>query len=108
MEHHGHGHCGGGTRDTPRRLHARTGFSICYFCVDDGTDFTDAWRAVKGRFKALHRFCGGLASVFPETSQVESDFSVLKDEKDIFSAAITDLSLESVLRSKQFDMLSVL
>ena len=82
----------------------RSAISAC----DDGTDFTDSWCSVKGCFEALHRFCGGLASVFPGTSQVESDFSVLKDEKDIFRAAITDLSLESVLHSKQFDMLSVL
>lgn len=75
---------------------------------DGSSSFNDAWSIVEGRFSTLLRFCGGLASVFPGTSQVESDFSVVKNEKDIFRMALTDLSLEGVLHSKQFDMLSSL
>ena len=32
---------------------------------DDNTTFEEAWSIVKGRFKCLLRFCGGIASVFP-------------------------------------------
>jgi hypothetical protein len=38
-------------------------------------------------------FCGGLASPFPNTATVESDFSVLKWEKDLHRSNITSFSL---------------
>jgi len=60
---------------------------------------------VKGRFKYLLRFCGGVASVFPESSQVESDFSILKGEKTMFKKVLVDLSLVGILHAKQFDVL---
>jgi hypothetical protein len=72
------------------------------------TTFDEAWAVVKGRFKFLLRFCGGLASIFPGTSQVESDFCIVKGEKNVYRQSLTDLSLEGVLHSKQFDMLKVL
>ena len=43
---------------------------------DEKTTFDEAWGIVKGRFEILQQFCGGLASVFPGTSQVESGFSI--------------------------------
>ena len=76
-------------------------------CKDD-VPFNDGWSAVKGRFESLHAFVGGIASVFPATAQVESDFSIVKAEKDDFRMAITDLSLEGILHSKQFSMLAAL
>ena len=72
---------------------------------DEKTTFDQGWGIVKGRFEALQRFCGGLASVFPGTSQVESDFSIVKGEKTMFKHALTDLSLEGILHSKQMEML---
>ncbi len=56
----------------------------------------------------MQRFCGGLATVFPGTSQVESDSSIIKDEKNVLGQAVTDLSLEGVLQAKQFDKLAAL
>ncbi|CAM6042671.1 unnamed protein product [Sphagnum compactum] len=49
------------------------------------TDFSDAWKtpSIKDRFPKLMEFCGGLAFPFPDTATVESDFSVLKWEKDL-------------------------
>jgi hypothetical protein len=43
--------------------------------------FNDAWDSMDGRFQALRRFSSGLATSFPNTTSVESDFSVLKWEK---------------------------
>ncbi|KAH9533357.1 hypothetical protein CY35_18G048000, partial [Sphagnum magellanicum] len=41
------------------------------------TDFSDAWKtpSIKDRFPELMEFCGGLASPFPNTATIESDFS---------------------------------
>ena len=61
-----------------------------------------------GRFKILRDFCGGIATVFPNTASVESDFSILGWEKDKFRLSITDLSLEGVTHCKQCTVLSSL
>jgi hypothetical protein len=52
---------------------------------NEQTDFSDAWKpaSIKGKFPELMEFCGALTSPFPNTASVESDFSVLKWEKDI-------------------------
>ena len=41
-------------------------------------------------------------TVFPGTFTVESDFLLVGWEKDAFRSALTDLSLEGILHSKQF------
>jgi hypothetical protein len=50
----------------------------------------------------LQQFCGGLATVFPGTATVESDFSVLKWEYDEFRSTLSELSLERIMQCKQF------
>jgi hypothetical protein len=46
---------------------------------DHTTSFNEAWDSLDGaRFDQLHRFCAGLAIVFPNSTSVESDFSILK------------------------------
>ena len=55
---------------------------------------------------SLRQFCGGLASMFPNTTLVESDFSMVKWEKDAHCTGLTSLSLTGVMHSKQFDVLS--
>ena len=50
----------------------------------------------------LQQFCGGLATAFPNTATVESDFSVIGWEKDDTRRDLTDFSLEGILHSKQF------
>ena len=55
--------------------------------------FNDAWDSVKTRFLNLRQFCGGLASMFPNTTSIESDFSMVKWEKDAHCTDLSSLSL---------------
>ena len=76
--------------------------------ISDGkhlTSFEDGWECVGARFGKLKEFCGGLATVFPGTATVESDFSVLNWEKNDHRVNLTDLSLEGIFHAKQFDMI---
>ena len=71
------------------------------------TGFDAGWAIVEGRnLDILKDFCGCLATIFPNTASVESDFSPW--EKDEYRISITDLSLEGVLQCKQFELLSSL
>ena len=56
---------------------------------DHKTFFNDAWDSVKTRFLTLRQFCGGLASMFPNTTSVESDFCMVKWEKDAYRTGLT-------------------
>ena len=69
------------------------------------TPFSKSWELTSGRFKKLEMLCGGLASNFPGKSSVESDFSLLKWEKDIHRMSLTDFSLEGVMHARQFKLL---
>ena len=51
----------------------------------------------------LKVFCGGLATVFPNTATVESDFSLFGLEKNEYRKSLTDFLLEGVFHSKQFN-----
>ena len=44
------------------------------------------------QYQELKELCGGLACVFPGTSSIEADFSVVKFEKDQYRTALTNLS----------------
>jgi len=71
------------------------------------TPFNEAWSTVGSvEVTLLRRFCGGVATVFPNTASVESDFSILKWEKDEFRTSLMDLSLEGIFQAKQFSILS--
>ena len=74
-------------------------------CNDGRTDFVAGWAHCTDRFPSLQTFCGGLASVFPNTSTVEADFSVIGWEKDEYRQSLTDFSLEIILHAKQFESL---
>ncbi len=64
---------------------------------DHTTSFNEAWDSLDGaRFDQLCRFCAGLATVFPNSTLVESDFSILKWELDEFRKSLMDLSLEGI------------
>jgi len=45
---------------------------------DHKMKFNDAWEALGIQFATLRTFCGGLVTLFPNSTSVESDFSVLK------------------------------
>ena len=68
--------------------------------------FNDAWDNVKTRFLTLRQFCGGLAYMFPNTTSIEYDFSMVKWEKNAHCTDLTSLSLAWVIHSKQFDVLN--
>lgn len=67
--------------------------------------FSEAWACTNNRFPNLQKFCGGLASAFPNTATVESDFSVIGWEKDECRTSLTDFSLEGILHAKQYQCL---
>jgi hypothetical protein len=75
---------------------------------DGSTSFEAGWNVVQGRFPKLLRFAGALATIFPNTASVESDFSVLGWEKDEHRESLTDLSLEGVMQAKQYEMVKKL
>jgi hypothetical protein len=67
--------------------------------------FNEAWSVLnQDGLQDLSDFCGGIATLFPGMCTVESDFSVLRWEKDAasFRKQISDFGLESILQSKQF------
>jgi hypothetical protein len=66
--------------------------------------FIDSWAVCQNRFIRRHEFYGGLATVFPGTSVVESNFSVVNCEKSTNRQSLSDISLEGILHAKQFDL----
>jgi hypothetical protein len=67
---------------------------------DENTFFNDAWDVVKGRFSGLRQFCGGLATTFSNTAAVESDFSMVKWEKNDTRTSLTSLALVGIMHAK--------
>ena len=64
--------------------------------------FQDSWSLLGARLHNLMEYCGVVATLFPSTSTVKSDFSVLRWEKDRFRNDLLDFGLEGVLQAKQF------
>lgn len=69
---------------------------------NDGAAYRDAWNGLHNTYPLLERFVGGLATIFPGTSTVESDFSVVKYEKNKNRMSLSDASLEGILHAKQY------
>jgi hypothetical protein len=55
--------------------------------------FSEASAVCQGRFSKLREFSGVLATVFPGTATVQSDFSIVNWVKNDYRSAMTDLSL---------------
>jgi hypothetical protein len=67
------------------------------------SSFKEGWSVIAGtRFQNLMDYCGVVATLFPGTSTVESDFSVLRWEKDGFQKQLSDIGLEGVMQAKQY------
>ena len=62
--------------------------------------FNTGWDYLKGRFEHLRMLCGGLANAFTNTRSIESDFSILKWEKDDFRQSMMNLTLEGIFQAK--------
>jgi hypothetical protein len=58
-------------------------------CTNIDTDFATGWSfgGAGERLLVLRQFCGDLASTFPNTATVESDFSVVGWKKEEFRKA---------------------
>ena len=91
-----------------RAYHQEPLLKACIDGHDSGTLFNDAWDSMPDRFQSLRSFSGGLATAFPNTASVESDFSKIKWEKDPHRASMINLSLAGIMHSKQFQKLCTL
>jgi hypothetical protein len=49
-----------------------------------------------------------LATTFPNTAAVESDFSMVKWEKNNTCTSLTSLALAGIMQAKQFELLKAL
>ena len=65
--------------------------------------FRSCWGHLAEKYKWLMFYCGGLASPFPHNATVESDFSVLRWEKDDHREGLGNVSLEGILHCKSFN-----
>ena len=70
--------------------------------------FVECWSPLGNKYEKLKKYCGGIASVMPGTSSVESDFSLINWTKDPHSQQMTDFSLESILHAKQYSRIQAL
>jgi hypothetical protein len=57
------------------------------------------------KFPKLCEFSSGLATIYPGTTRLESDFSILGWERDDYRSALMDFSLEGIMHAKQFKAL---
>ena len=69
---------------------------------DEDAAYRDAWNGLHNTYPLLERFVGGLATIFPGTSTVDSDFLVVKYEKTRNRMCLSDASLEGILHAKQY------
>jgi len=67
---------------------------------DKKTFFNEVLDCLKGHFMQLRQLCGGLAIVFSNTTSVESDFSIVKWEKNDSRRSLTSLSLTGIMHAK--------
>ncbi len=74
---------------------------------DEKTFFNEAWDYLKGCFMQLHQLCGGLVTMFPNTTSVESDFSIVKWEKNDSHSSLTSMSLAGIMHAKQFKQIKM-
>jgi hypothetical protein len=64
--------------------------------------FDGCWGPLRDEFPTLRLFACGLASVFPGSSTVESDFSTLKFNKSDNRSSLADLSVEGEFHARQW------
>jgi len=68
--------------------------------------FKDSWsHAIAANFPYLRIFAGMLATPYPTTAPVESDFSIMRCEKDEYRTNLSDLSLEAIMQCKFYSYL---
>jgi hypothetical protein len=70
--------------------------------------FYEGWGPIKTRLDKLCIFAGGIASVYPGSIRVESDFSAIGWEKDEYRTSVMDLSLEGIMHTKHYKEIQAL
>ena len=63
--------------------------------------FNEAWDWLSDKYPKLMLFFGALGSVFPGTSSVKSNFSIIGFEKDEYRTCLTNFALEGIMHCKQ-------
>jgi hypothetical protein len=76
--------------------------------MKDTIGYRDAWEPLQSQFPNLCEFSSGLATIYPGTARVESDFSILGWEKDEYRSALMNFSLEGIMHAKQFKALQAI
>jgi hypothetical protein len=66
------------------------------------SSFKNGWSLLGAQVPNLLNYYGVVAMLFPRTSMIESNFSVLCWEKDGYRKALLDFGFEGVLQSKQY------
>jgi hypothetical protein len=61
--------------------------------LSSSLSFKDGWSLLGARFSNLMEYCGVVATLFPRTNTVESDFSILCWEKDLFRKRLSNFGL---------------
>ncbi len=70
--------------------------------LSNSSSFKDGWSLLGVRFPNLMEYYGVVATLFLGTSTIESDFSILRWEKDLFRKHLSNFGLEGVMHAKQF------
>jgi hypothetical protein len=70
--------------------------------LSSSSSFKDGYSLLGARFPNLMEHCGVVTTLFPKTSIVESDFSILCWEKDLFRKRLSNFGLEGVMQAKKF------
>jgi hypothetical protein len=70
--------------------------------LSNSLSFKDGWSLFGARFPNLMEYCGVVAMFFPGTSIVESDFFIMRWEKDLFRKRLSNFRLEGVMHAIQF------
>ncbi|KAH9562545.1 hypothetical protein CY35_05G077800 [Sphagnum magellanicum] len=70
--------------------------------LSSNSSFKDGWSLLGAQFPSLLEYCGVVATLFPGTSTIESDFSILRWENDLFRKRLSNFGLKGVMQAKQF------
>jgi hypothetical protein len=70
--------------------------------LSNSSSFKDGWSLLGARFPNLMEYCDVVATLFPGTSTIESNFLILRWEKDLFCKRLLNFELEGVMQAKQF------
>jgi hypothetical protein len=68
--------------------------------LSSSSSFKDGWSSLGARFPNLMEYCGVVATLFPGTNTLESDFLILRWEKDLFRKRLSNFGLEGVMQAK--------